>query len=768
METRKRKRKSEAEVIDCDQNETTTDKTKQQKQDKLIAPKHEKSIQWFHQRLNTVQGSVGFPEHQALRYNHANLLQLPLQPNVLTPDTIHRHYQRPLWTTSYPVPVVTHPLLHLNRTEWIEPMLRLFQAKTQHYHKLNLMKMSYAKKKVALRKTIGGRQNLYPTFVFRVAEELNRDPDRWFTDGVGYDYYFTGGSLDVIVGTQARWLINTLGESMNTVEMVPFKVDGSQLNVLTEQAERYELGESGAVFEIRNRKINATGKHWHIALRRKFQIDIVSSKTGREAIKTYSVQSQVPFISCCFVAGTDDSVGLLCTSDLDKTVKVFEYKPKNISRAEVQLVKSSNDECWTCLRPLGRTSFICLDRTTVKLLKLQTDELSLVLETPLSTWLWLCESATCLEVCPEENLLLVGTTHRLLVLRYDAGQGAHGELQQMITFTHNLQFHLTMARCQLDATRKHFYVHLSSHLAGDTILCTFSKAPPKRFTTRYLPVKPLTIQESAHMARTKGKCLYPAVTLRNRLKLFHSGIAIIADRDRFHLLVQNSLGDIYHQRLDPDSAVGPADTDQVAAKLHAWMLQLRDAAQSPVANDYKIQRGLRSVFRTESRKCDTDKVSEEKQKRPPRWRQTVEQLHLYKDHLAGSMLSVWGFRPDVTESQQQQQQRARHLTMSEPITIEDRIVDWLDAAATEDSPEAVEILDESIVMDAIVKEESQLQLPSDDGGEDRVVEQQKRSAVVVESTPVNRAVVKKELLLEGTPLSTAKGKSARKRYVQGF
>lgn len=261
------------------------------------------------------------------------------------------------------------------------------------------------------------------------------------------------------------------------------------------------------------------------------------------------------------------------------------------------------------------------------------------------------------------------------------------------------------------------------------------------------------------MARTKGKCLFPAATLRNRLKLFHSGIAIVADRDRFHLLVQNSLGDIYQQRLDPDS--DSADTDQVAAKLHAWMIQLRDinaAAQGPVANDYKIQRGLRAVFRNAEQPKDDFKAL----KRPPRWRQTVEQLHQYKDHLAATMLSIWGFRPDVTESQQNLSQ-SRHLT--ETISVEDRIVDWLDAT-TDGSPELVEILDEPLVMDAIVKEESQLQLPSEEA-EDRVVEQPHQMLVKMESTPVAQVVVKTEPL-GGTPLSAAKGKSARKRYVQGF
>ncbi|XP_001851405.2 uncharacterized protein LOC6042268 [Culex quinquefasciatus] len=761
METRKRKRISEAKVVNGEQNEDAANTSKRQKQDKLIEPKHERSVQWFHQRLNSVQLSAGFPEFQATRYFHPNLLQLPLQPNVLTAETLHNHYKRPLWTTSHPIPVVTHRFDQANRTEWAEPMLRLYQAKAQHRQKLTVLKLTYARKKVTLRKKINGRRGLCPTLLLRIAEELDRDPDQWFTDVRGYDYYFTGGNLDVIVGTQFRWLLNTVGEAMNTVEMVPFELDGSQLNVLSEQAERFELGEGGAVFEIQHRKMTPTGQYSHIALRRKFQVDVLYSKTGSEAMKTHSVRSEVPFISCCFLGRTDDSVGLLCTSDLDKIVKVMEYTPKKVWLYKLQLVKFPEDECWTCLRPLTRTSVICLDRKTVKLIKLQEDGLSLVLETPLSTWLWPCESATCLEICPEESLLLVGTTHRLLVLRYDARQGAEGEFQQMITFTHNLQFHLTMIRYRVDSTRKQYYVHLSSHLAGDTMLCTFSKAPPKRFTTRTLPVKPLTIQESVYMARTKGKCLFPAATLRNRLKLFHSGIAIIADRDRFHLLVQNSLGDIYQQRLDPDS--DSADTDQVAAKLHAWMIQLRDinaAAQSPVANDYKIQRGLRAVFRHSESTKDIKPITTS-QKRPPRWRQTVEQLHQYKDQLAATMLSIWGFRPDVTESQQLSQSRGH----AEIISVEDRIVDWLDAT-TDGSPELVEILDEPLVMDAIVKEEPQLQLPSEEA-EDRVGEQPNQMLVKMESTPVARVVLKTEPL-GGTPLSAAKGRSARKRYVQGF
>lgn len=778
MESKKRKRKREAAVLDGGQNEDATDQpkstTKRSKPNSPTEPKKEKSIGWFNYRLSTVQRSAGFPESQSIsKICHASLLTLPLQPNVLTPETIHCHYQRPPWTSSYPVPLVTHPFEQLDRTEWIEPLLRLYRAKVHHSQTLNRLKASFDRRKVAVRKRIGGRRNLYPTTVVRVAEELERDPDRWFTEEAGYDYYFTGGNLAVIIGTQFRWLINTVGELMNIVEFVPFEWNDSQLNVLTEQAERFELDEGGPVFEIQHKQMSKTGQHYHVALRRKFQIDVLLLNAGHQTMKSHPIPSKEPFISCCFLPGTDDTKPLLCTSNLQKTITVVEYLPKKYWQREYQLEKFSDndDDCWTCLRPFGQTSFFCLDRKSIKFMKLQDNRLKLDQQSPLATWLWPCEKATCLEFCPEGSLLLIGTTHKLLILQFDDRE-TQPEFQQVLTFTHNLQFHLTMIRYRVDAAQKQYYVHLSSHMAGDTMICTFSKVPPKRFTTKYLPVKPLTIQESVHMARTKGKCLYPAVVLQNRLKLYHSGIEILVDdANRFHLLVQNSLGDIYHQRLDPGLGADDESMDAVATQLQTWMIQLRDmdSTQCPVGHDYKNLRGLRNVFRAESLNAPkaapdagADDTLTPNRKRHPRWCQTVEQMHQYKDLLAGPMLSIWGFRPDVTESQRQSQ--SRRLGVQEPISVEDRIADWLDATAVGEAEiEEIDAMDTTIV-----KEESQLHMSSYE--EEERTQPKTTKKVVEEIVSVPPVVVKIEPIDTSVQYTSqaAKGKSTRKKYVQGF
>lgn len=665
-------------------------------------PKAKKSIQWVNTALNLIQNVAGHPTIDALtQYAHSPLLQVPLQAGILTQDAINRHYAPASWNTTYPVPLITHR----NTPEpgqriFIDPVLKLMKAKMYHKTTLHRIKITYSRKKAMLKKVCKGC--VYPQMVFRVAEEMERDPDRWFSDLLGYNYYFTGGNMAVVDREKFRWIINTVGEKMDVIEMVQFEVDENRLTVGDSQLERHQLSKvHGAVFEVCWSETEnafeddssvdisdldvAPDACLMIAVRRKHKIDVLLTKGEDDSMKTKMISSEVPFITCCFPQGRGGS--LLCTCDLDKTLKLWNYGNNTVLH-ELKLKKADEvDDCWTCIRPIRKNYVVCLDRTTIKLFKTKVN-LALVLETPLSMWLWSCERASCMEVCPENKFLFIGTTHKLLVIRLvDSQDSEPQEFQQIITFTHSLKHFPTMVKYSSDSNQN-YYVWISSQMPGDTTICNFSKLPPKRFATNNLPQKPLTAYDSYNLARIKGKCIYPASALKSRLQLFHSGLAMLCDSDRIHLLVQTSYGDIFHQQVidEPDAS----NASEIPTLYHSWMLKLNtlnDEQSRPLATDFRNFYRSKMIARTNIVPAIVSGHPDNPFRKRPRWKQTVEQLHRYKDLLAPDMLSIWGYRPDVTREKQQQE--GRRLSTDEPMDATDRVANWLDNAADVNGKEDV-------------------------------------------------------------------------------
>lgn len=730
----------------------------------------EGSVQYVHRLLRDVQNDAGHPISSAMStYGHSSILQLPFQPGILTQDTIHRHYESLPWNTTYPVPVVVHCSTTGNsdRKKAVEPMLSLVKAKKKHLTTLAYMKLLYARKKTIYRKACKAFEGrLYPNMVYKVAEEMERDPDRWFRETYGYDYYFTGGSLAVVDREQARCIINLVGQEMNVIEVVRFELDGNCAKIDSSNLKRIELDEEdGPVFEIccldvDNESCDTAFNGLRIALRRKRKIELLCGDGEIDCSNMETLSSDIPFISCCFLRGSSSN-SLICTSDLGKCLKIWDYDKREIVH-ELQLNKrGETDDCWTCVRSFGKNHIICLDRSSVKLFKTKAN-LTLVHGTTLSTWLWACEKASCLEIDAENKLLFVGTTHKLLVLKQVEQEAKPPEFQQIMTFTHNLKYFPTMIRFASNSNQN-FFVWISSHLPGDTTICNFSKVPPKRFATVNLPRKPWTIQEAFHLARRKGKCIFPAANLKQRVQLFHSGLAILVDRERFHLFLQNSCGDVFYQQVIPAS--DSTNSEEIPAIYHSLMLKLNHKSSFvPKATDFKNLRGFKKILTcTKLNPPIGPEPLDTPFHRRPRWKQTVEELHQYKDILAQDMLQIWGFRPDVTREAER-----RRLSTEEPMDVTDRISHWLDTTAAD---EVTFVRNQNLT--ALPVESEVIPIESDN-------EEVLHSVVEVgedikplpdeEAPELDVVFVRTAIMSEALASSVRKSavKPARKKYVKGF
>ncbi|XP_053695468.1 uncharacterized protein LOC128742992 [Sabethes cyaneus] len=726
--------------------------------------KSDRTIQWTNSYLKSVQADVGHPREYSLDHNvHSNILQLPLQPGIVTKESLHDHFQRTSWSTTFPVPLISQHIVctESNCSERIDPMYHLVKAKKSFLSTLNRMKLSYLRKKRSfkLMRKMQTRANIYPNLLFKLAEQLERDPDQWFSDKYGYDHYFTGGSLVVVETKKFRWIVNIIGETMHIVKIIPVDV-ANNLLMDTSDTKDYDLGaDCGPIFETfwsvpdKSNICQSTELgNIKIGFRRKKQINILWGRSNHTVLKQKTICTEVPFISSCFLV--ESSGWVMCTSDMEKKLKIWNYN-QMVVLGSLQLAREdSADDGWSCIRPFGQNRLICLERTVIRFVKIIRKDIIIDKTSSIASWLWTCDRASSLEVNLEERILFIGTTHKLLLLRLvESSDNETQDFQQILTFTHNLKHYPTMIRFALHSD-ENYYVWISSQLPGDTKLCCFAKVPPKRFATKNIPVKPLSIQESYAYARTEGKCIFPARILRRRLQLFHSGIAIIADSDQLYLLLQNSLGDIFQQKIIYDQS--ESNSSEVSTSIQAWMVQLNSLNVSlPVATDFKNLHGFKKIFQSTSysNPLSTESINNKHSLRKrPRWEQTVEQLGQYRDLLAADMLSIWGFRPNVAQPE-------RRLSTELPINVTDRISNWLE--------QTEEMTEPFILQDEIVEEKPIVQLgtPSDD--ENNSVEMVEETIPMV-SIPVDKAA--KNMAFKSVHLERSKtiSKTARKKYVQGF
>ncbi|XP_055637558.1 uncharacterized protein LOC129776146 [Toxorhynchites rutilus septentrionalis] len=711
------------------------------------AIKTERSIQWVDPGLKYIQSIAGQPNSHAFdHYTHASVLQLPLQPANITQESLHRHFERTPWNSSYPVPLVTHRTPE--RMLEVDPMIRLVKTKKTHLVTLNNMKRTYNRKRTMARKIC--KQNngaLYPTAVSLVAEHMERDPDPWFEGSIGYDYYFTGCNLAVIEEGEFKWIVNTVGREMNTVEMIPFNTVDNRLEIDSGQIERYEFErETGPVFEVSWSKsedscTQSTKTIIKIALRRKHNIEVMWTNQGHDSLKTKRINSKIPFISHCLLPGRNG--WLMCTSDLEKNIKLWDCKENKILYSLKLQKEGPTDDCWQCVRVVANGFVICLNRTSFELIKIDGTDLVIVRTINISDLLWKCEKASCMEVCTKNRILLLGTTHKLLIISLIEKKEKEPDFQHILTFTHNLKQHPTMISMGSDS-KQNIHAWISSQLPGDSKICSFTKAPIKRFISRFVPMRPLNIQDACQLARIQGKCIYPASALQQHLQRFQCGSAIIVSSGHFHLLSQNSSGDIFHQQLTQDSTVSNAS--MVPDCFQSWLQQLNthdDIEHKPIATDFKNLRSFRKILTCSSLQPKSDlRPTNHFFKKRPRWQQPVEQLHQYKDLLAGDMLAIWGFRPDVTKN--------RRPSTDDTINPTDRVFKWLDTA---------------VDTDATFKQES-IKI------EDTFIERYSSCDAVASSNELkmksNLAESQETFMLDDLVVSHSVVKSTKRKYVQGF
>uniref|UniRef100_A0A6E8V3X3 TATA box-binding protein-associated factor RNA polymerase I subunit C n=2 Tax=Anopheles coluzzii TaxID=1518534 RepID=A0A6E8V3X3_ANOCL len=563
-----------------------------------------------------VRHNVGNPSSTFLRRNpHHSILQLPLQPNVLTEDTLLTHFKttRP-FTATLPMPLHTTPGLGPSMPDL---MVRAIHTKQAYERELHSLRKKY--QKVATDRPLdlhgnGEDESVQHTVTLVYAALLDRDPDPYLKLETNYNPHFTGGTMVAVPGgAGSATIFKATGESLQDVEVLRIHCDGEGFEVGQVQACPMEM--EGPLLELVPSEdgsvILARKRHVVIILR---EINVTpDSVEWRPVQHIFSVN---PLASVCFVGG---STLTLCTTDYARQLQLWTFSddeetcedmvtlpqsvPKHSPTTKEERVTCHNNDHWSAVRCVdGHSLVACLDRTQLHLYTVvRNGENSPTRDWRLahrgasdfSRWISPCEQCCALEVTSSEELLFIATTHKLIVAKIEESvdQPPTEESAQnggdsfdfgnvklivkvLLVFAHNLKQCPVFLSHQWNATAdhdtEHHFVLFGSHLPMSYGVASFTRSPNPTdlfgepvYATQHYPYHPPTFHDTYKQAQAQGHCLSAYEPLRKRFYACQSGAALLRSclptdngterhEPRLYILLQTSAGDVVQQSLSYD------------------------------------------------------------------------------------------------------------------------------------------------------------------------------------------------------------------------
>uniref|UniRef100_A0A182JRL8 Uncharacterized protein n=1 Tax=Anopheles christyi TaxID=43041 RepID=A0A182JRL8_9DIPT len=570
----------------------------------------DEGAQWINPAVEPIiRQQTGNPSYTFLRRNpHHSILQLPLQPNVLTKDTLLSHFKttRP-FTASLPTPLHTTPGLGPSTPDL---MVRYLHTKHAYQRELHSLEKKY--KKVAADHPLDRHDNdvaetVEHTVAVIYAALLDRDPDPYLKQDTDYDYHFTGGAMVAIPGrASSATIFKACGECLQDVEVLRIHHDGRDWNVKEVQACATDMadpvlelvsGDGGKVILVRKRYLIIVLREMHVA----------PDRTEWRPVQQFF--SLNPLASVCFVGGPTLT---LCATDYEHNLQLLTISDEELTCEHiVQLPPSSQnyshnvkgnwkayrkDDQWTAVRCVdGHSLVACLDRTrihfyTVIRNKTSNDESQLVYRgaDEFSRWISPCEQCCALEVTHSEGLLFIATGHKLIVGKIEEHASKHpvDESEQnkrsssesgtdniavkvLLVFAHNLKQYPVFLNHQWDARAGLHFVLFGSHLPMSYGVASFTRSSNPSdpcggqvYATQHFPYHPPTFHDTYKQAQRQGHCLSAYEPLRKRFYACQSGAVLLRigrptvneerEEPRLHILLQTSAGDVLQQRLSYD------------------------------------------------------------------------------------------------------------------------------------------------------------------------------------------------------------------------
>ncbi|XP_053671264.1 uncharacterized protein LOC128721528 [Anopheles nili] len=504
--------------------------------------KKDKALKTYHFQLKPmVHQLIGNPNRTyQWRHQHDNILQLPLQPNVIDADTLLTYFEckRP-YITDFAVP--------LHKTPGTGPtcpdlMLRALSVKENYHRELQSLEAKYHRTVSNYPLDPNADESVQYSAAVIYTALLEKDPDRFLITNTGYDYYFTGGAMatvgpivgDGVKGTLAT-MFKAVGESLEDVEVLWLgslaaeSARSESLEVLQVQPCSTEI--PGPILEI---VTDESGTF--VLVRKRNNIVVLRGKPAEDAAAPAMVWrpvaqifSSISLASVCIVSvascGLSSENLTLCVTDYRRKLQLWTTHTDQDDQRCIDVVKLPNkhlrsmestvrltnvkEDNWSAVRCMNQgTLVVCLDRLKLHLYAVQRnpstkspvrdecidtkplDELQLVYSGggDFSKWILECERCCALEIVPAESLLLVATWHKLLIVKLTdtscsgskpTKQTSIFSVNVLLVFAHHLQQHpvfISHQSFESKCSDQQHFVLVASHLPMSYGLICFNKS----------------------------------------------------------------------------------------------------------------------------------------------------------------------------------------------------------------------------------------------------------------------------------------------------
>ncbi|ETN59905.1 hypothetical protein AND_008480 [Anopheles darlingi] len=434
--------------------------TQEQLADTAAKPeKAERQVGNHYALAPTVHSWAGKSGRYARKHDHQTILQLPLQPGMLTSELLLEHFQPTKhWLVELPLPLYTAP--GSGGPTIPDAMVRSLIAKKMYKKRLMTTQQAYRSKSIRTEAGLG--RTSVSTAALLYAALLDRDPDPYLSHHADYNYHYTGGCCAWLrASTKDRAILfKAVGECLEQLEVLQLRYTGGADGIETERMQLLNLPEmEGPILEITtNQRRLAYDSSIRIAVRKRNTVTIVHEMKDENAGSSswqvcQTIQSSVPLASVCFVRPSQvpsphrDTTATLCTTDYQRLLRLWTHdrRSRHDEAGEMKCVKqlmlpkqSSTGDDWSAVRCVDSVSLVaCLDRRKLHLYRIMTQEDEADAPSPtergedstlrfescgqqtFSRWTYPCELACALEVSPEDKLIFIATCHHLLVARLE-------------------------------------------------------------------------------------------------------------------------------------------------------------------------------------------------------------------------------------------------------------------------------------------------------------------------------------------------------------
>ncbi|EDW61913.1 uncharacterized protein TAF1C-like [Drosophila virilis] len=411
--------------------------------------------------------------------------------------------------------------------------------------------------------------HIYNIHLYDMAEQIAMQDNTYFRDS--YDYYYTGGNLNLLSYSAAGVVPKTLamhvsGERLQHLNLSQVGVEAELWRPLHGET---LAGMSSEIFElmpISSFRVN----HGNMLLARMLndiviyelkQLDKEDEEDEAEEEEPkyelccqskYSSQDG-PFISVAQAINKPNTLAIACQ---DHSVRFKDIvTQQDISKHEVCILKGiGKTSTWAQMRASQEHCFHYACQSALLTIDLRCANEAISPCFASSVYSPHCESFSCLGRSLNPNLLYVASNHKLHCLDMRC-LGRKVSDRSVVTWTHQMNYSPTF----MDAIAHNGseFVAMSSALTSDQRVCELKGVLAQSCTemsSPSLPYEPPQLEEALLNARLQGSHVDIYADLAERIKCCTTGIKFhrleyAIDGAFAQLLTANSVGDIYCQRV---------------------------------------------------------------------------------------------------------------------------------------------------------------------------------------------------------------------------